>query len=412
MSNAVAIPTATRADVFIGQVLPPERMDQVLRSLPSHVKPERFQRNLVVAVTQHPRLLDCDPIAVFNEVSKAAALGLYLDPQLGEAYLITGFSNGRYVPQLRLGYRGMIKLARQSGSIASVYAHDVCQNDKFRMALGTDKRIEHEPDYMTDRGEIGLYYAVVRFADGETDFEPMSLKEIHRIRDRSDGWKAFKAGKIKSTPWGTDEGEMAKKTVLRRLLKRLPQSPEIAEALRIDDDDFRDGEEAPARLSLSARLSADKPTTGFSVEHVEIETNNLAKGTISNSVEMPPGSLPDAPADEAPPTPPSSAGNNSEDSPAGRASGEGGGDDAASTAGDTSSPPLPEGWGIEYAAALRRAQKKESLPKYASQFWDQRGGWSAHKDGPNGLTAVAIYDAFWINFGNKDAIEAELRELI
>lgn len=132
----------------------------------------------------------------------------------------------------------------------------------------------------------------------------------------------------------------------------------------------------------------------------------------SNSVEMLPGSQPDTPADEAPPTPHSPAGGNSEDSPAGRASGEGGGDDAASAAGDTSSPPLPEGWGIEYAAALRRAQKKESLPKYATQFWDQRGGWAAHKDGPNGLTAVAIYDAFWINFGNKDAIEAELRELL
>lgn len=132
---------------------------------------------------------------------------------------------------------------------------------------------------------------------------------------------------------------------------------------------------------------------------------------VSNSVETPPGSQPDTPAGvTSSPQPP--AGNHSEDSPAGRASGEGGGDDAASTAGDTSSPPLPEGWGIEYAAALRRAQKKESLPKYAAQFWDQRGGWDLHKDGENAPTAKAIFDAFSRNFGNKDAIEAELRELL
>ncbi|WP_458756657.1 recombinase RecT [Afipia sp. TerB] len=168
MNTEVAIAQPSKADVFIGQVLPPDRMEAVLASLPDHVKPERFKRNLVVAVTQHPQLLDCDPLAVFNEVSKAAALGLYMDPQLGEAYLISGFSNGRRVPQLRLGYRGLIKLARQSGQIATVYAHEVCANDKFKMTLGTSKHIDHEPDLMGERGEIGLYYAVVKFADGNT----------------------------------------------------------------------------------------------------------------------------------------------------------------------------------------------------------------------------------------------------
>lgn len=85
--------------------------------------------------------------------------------------------------------------------------------------------------------------------------------------------------------------------------------------------------------------------------------------------------------------------------------GDGGGD-------ATPSPQLPQGWGITYAAALRRAQKKESLAKYASQFWAQYGGWNAHKNGEHGPVAVAIFDAFDKNFGNKDAIETELRELL
>lgn len=205
-----------------------------------------------------------------------------------------------------------------------------------------------------------------------------------------------------------------------------------------------------ASVSLADRLAAAKPTTisssGFNHDHVtrETEAQREAPGTDSppppasmasaqepessgsegvqdrcestpspdsNSAEPPSQAQPDTPAGVASsPQPP--AGNNSEDSPAGRASGEGGGDDAASTAGDTSSPPLPDGWGASYAAALRRAQKRESLPKYASQFWDQHGGWEAHKNGVNGPTAVAIFDAFKNNFGDKDAIEAELRELI
>lgn len=79
---------------------------------------------------------------------------------------------------------------------------------------------------------------------------------------------------------------------------------------------------------------------------------------------------------------------------------------------ESASPSLPKGWGIEYAGALRRAQKKESLSKYASQFWAQYGGWAAHKNGPDSETAIAIFDAFNNSFGNKDAIEAALRELI
>jgi recombination protein RecT len=261
-------------DAFKAQVLPPDRAQSLFSTLPAHVKPERFERNLAIALRQHPNLLKCQPEAVFNEVSKAAALGLLLDPQLGEAYLITGWNarENRAEPQLRVGYRGLIKLGRQSGEITTIYAHDVCANDAFDCVLGDQKRLHHKPNFMSDRGEVGAYYAVAKMTNGEADFEVMSLRQIHGIRDRSDGWKAFKSGKIKSTPWSTDEGEMAKKTVLRRLMKRMPASPELADALRLEDDaDFRDIRDVtPERPSLSSRLKGGG--AGFSLDHVERET--------------------------------------------------------------------------------------------------------------------------------------------
>jgi hypothetical protein len=153
--------------------------------------------------------------------------------------------------------------------------------------------------------------------------------------------------------------------------------------------------------------SADLPATS---EHMDVTAGETAPD--SHSAVPPSQAQPDTPADDAPPTPESSAGNLSEDSPVSRASGEGGGDDAVGETGDTSSPPLPEGWAIQYAAALRRAQKKESLAKYAKEFWDQHGGWDAHKMSADGLTAIAIFDAFSQNFGNKGAIENLLREIV
>jgi len=237
MNQVATIEKPTRLEAFKEQVLPPERAKDLYSSLPTHVRREVFDRNLVNALMANPDLMQCDARLVFREVSKVAALGLLLDPQLGEAYLIAGW-NGRQKrkePQLRVGYRGLVKLARQSGEIKMIYAHEVHKNDQFECTLGDSKSLIHKPDLFGERGPIVGYYAVVKYDDGESDFEPMSVEQVHGIRDRSDGWKAFKAGRIKSTPWSTDEVEMAKKTVIRRLAKRIPQSPELAEAIKIED---------------------------------------------------------------------------------------------------------------------------------------------------------------------------------
>jgi hypothetical protein len=209
----------------------------------------------------------------------------------------------------------------------------------------------------------------------------------------------------------------------------------------------------PAKPDIASRLKGGKGR-GFSANHVERETRGVidtevqreagvnvpanapsgdelrasdqeplsngsgaaqdrsesAAPTLSDSSQASPQASPtetDKPASAAA----VDAGNNS-----GSAAGQDETADSEARAGDDSisggSPSLPMGWEITYAAALRRAQKPESLSKYASQYWEQYGGWPAHKDGPNGATAAAIYSVFKDNFGRKDVIEAQLRELI
>lgn len=227
-----------RVDAFKAGVLTPERRNELARVLPAHVSPDRFERNLTYALMQNPKLLGMEPALVFQEVAKVTALGFLLDPQLGEAYIINAWNGAvrSEVPQARVGFRGLMKLARQSGDVGTIYASEVCQHDEFQETRGDNKRLIHKPDTFGPRGPIIGYYSHVTFASGATDFETMTLEDVHRIRDRSDGWKAFRDNKIQSTPWSTDEVEMAKKTAIRRLCKRLPQSPEMSEALRIEDD--------------------------------------------------------------------------------------------------------------------------------------------------------------------------------
>lgn len=243
----------------------PHREADLWSALPAHVKPERFKRNMINLFMQKPEMMQYDPRAVFCEVSKAAALGLLLDPQLGEAYIVPVWNGkaGRKEPELRCGYRGIMKLARQTDEIANLYPGEVRQNDHFFAEEGTAKRLEHRPDYTKPRGKPVCYYAVVHYKDGTSDHEVMDMESLYAIRDRSDGWRAFRAGKIKSTPWATDEGEMCKKTVLRRLLKRVPQSPELSDALAMENaSDFAPSTPRLAPQSAVRQLRAvEAPTT-------------------------------------------------------------------------------------------------------------------------------------------------------
>lgn len=237
-----------------------KEMPNISRSLPQHISPARFERVVVTSVANNDRLRAADPVKVVNAAAKIAALGLLTDPHLGEAYLVPDF---RGDVQARIGYRGLIKLARQSGQISSIYAHEVCENDHIDCVLGDSKRLDHRPKLFGDRGQVVGYYAVFKTKDGDTDFEPMTIDQINEIRDRSDGWKAFRAGKIKDTPWASSYDEMAKKTAIRRLLKRAPASPELEEVLRLEnEEDSREysgrglKDVTPAATALAAVLPA------------------------------------------------------------------------------------------------------------------------------------------------------------
>ena len=74
---------------------------------------------------------------------------------------------------------------------------------------------------------------------GEKFVQVMTKGEIEAIRDNSQGWRAFKAGYTKQSPWQDAPGEMWKKTTFRRLSKWLPLSPEEKDAIENDDDDVR-----------------------------------------------------------------------------------------------------------------------------------------------------------------------------
>ena len=189
---------------------------QLLQVIPKHVSPERLMKTAMAAMSRTPKLLQCTQASVIKSIMTSAELGLDCSGTLGDAYLVPFKNKGTMEAQLIVGYRGLARLARQSGEIKRIEAELVYEKDHFVFSKGTDFKLEFSPRLDGDRGKFRGAYALAEFKDGGVQAEWMTLEDLNKIKARS---KAKDFG-----PWVTDEGEMRRKTVFRRLSKWLPLS--------------------------------------------------------------------------------------------------------------------------------------------------------------------------------------------
>lgn len=200
---------------------------QITKALPSAITPERFTRICMTAVTQNPDLGLCTPQSFAGAMLTAAQLGLEPNTPLGQAYLIP-YNNGRTGTkecQFQIGYRGLIELAHRSGDLQSIEAHIVYENDEFEYELGLDPVLKHKPA-MENRGNIEWVYAVYKLKSGGFGFEVISVEDINKHRD-----KYSQAARRGFSPWNDNWEEMAKKTVIKRVLKYAPMKSEFVTAM-------------------------------------------------------------------------------------------------------------------------------------------------------------------------------------
>lgn len=196
-------------------------------ALPKHLPPDRFVRIVFTAVQRTPRLVECSRSSLLASVMRAAEQGLIPDGRQGALvpYRNKGTLEAQFIPM----WQGLLDLARQSGAIEDAYVASVRENDDFDYELGLERKLRHKPA-LRDRGDILFVYAIVVLKGGTKTFGPgpMTVEEVEAIRARS---RAKDSG-----PWVTDWEAMAWKTVLKRTLKYVPQSPELQTALYQDDD--------------------------------------------------------------------------------------------------------------------------------------------------------------------------------
>jgi recombination protein RecT len=220
-----------------------QKKSEIAKMLPKTLSIERLLKVAQIAATTTPQLAKCDVPSLVSAIGQCAQLGLEPNTVLGHAYLVPfntkrkdANGNEKWVNsvQVIIGYKGLIELARRSGQIQSLSAHEVCQNDEFKLVYGLNETLEHTPAYK-DRGDVIGFYAIAKFKDGGHVFEFMSTHQINEIKEASQGYQqAKKYNKQATHPWTVYFVEMGRKTVIRRLSKYLPLSIEFASAVALD----------------------------------------------------------------------------------------------------------------------------------------------------------------------------------
>ncbi len=198
---------------------------QIRNALPKQIGVERFVRTALTALSTNPKLGTCDQKSFLGSLMQAAQLGLEPNTPMGQAYLIP--YSGKV--QFQIGYKGILDLCYRSRQFKTIYAMEVYAEDHFKCNYGTDPNIEHIPAD-APKGAPIKYYAVYVTVDGGVSFRVWSREKIEAHAKKTS--QAFRSGN--DSPWKDWFDEMAKKTVLRDLLKYAPKSAEVSQAIAHD----------------------------------------------------------------------------------------------------------------------------------------------------------------------------------
>jgi phage RecT family recombinase len=241
-------------------------------------------------INKNQKLKECTGESMLAAVINIANIGLTLNPVSKEAYLIPRWNKLIRGMEcvLEPGYVGLVKLLTDAGSINSMVSNVVYENDEFILNLSDNiNPVTHKPVLVkSKRGSILGCYSLATLPDGTRQVEWMDLEELYKIRERSETYTAYLAGKIQSCTWVTDESEMMRKTVVKRIYKYLPRTErmnKIDEAIKLDNTDYTASDE---QLNYIENLLASSTLDERQRTSIEMEMSVMNGQRASRVIEQ------------------------------------------------------------------------------------------------------------------------------
>lgn len=179
-------------------------------AMPKGFNKTRFIQNCMTVLQDTKGIENCDPVSVARTMLKGAFLGL--DFFNRECYAIP-YGN---TVQFQTDYKGEVKLAKKYSvrPVKDIYAKLVREGDEFIEEIRDGQQTIHFRPQPFNNGKILGAFAVALFTDGGMMYETMSSEEIEEVRKNY-------SKQPNGPAWTKSQGEMYKKTVLRRLCKNI-----------------------------------------------------------------------------------------------------------------------------------------------------------------------------------------------
>lgn len=233
----------TNVNKEVKELTPQKKMAGMLQQMLPEIKkavgqtmtPERFSRIALSLFNGNPQFWEASPTSFLSALMQSAQCGLEPNTVLGEAYVIPYKNNKQGITEVnfQVGYKGILKMALNTGEYEAIYAHEVREGDEFSYEYGLHKNLIHKPADVPST-KVTHYYAVYKLKNGGFDFVVWSRERIDQhARDFSKNY-LYKGQVNQNSVWYKNFDSMAKKTVLLDVLKYAPKSVEMAKALDLD----------------------------------------------------------------------------------------------------------------------------------------------------------------------------------
>jgi len=252
-----------------------DRIDGLRAMLGSDEAVQRFLQVALHAIATDSNLLfKATPESIIQAVRDSATLGLEPTGLTGDAWIVVYGDKAKLMP----GWRGYLSRVRNSKKVQDIDVQIVYVNDDFD--YGWNERggwFSHHPakpirnpendEYLNPRGDYWGVYAYAVMPSGFVELEVMTEADVNFIRDHFS--EAVK--NKKQSPWDTSYPEMARKTVIRRLAKRLPQEA-VEQLLRLDVEADEAREATETKPGFSATTAREAALAAMHHEVAQVST--------------------------------------------------------------------------------------------------------------------------------------------
>ena len=190
-------------------------------------KPDSYITSVMQVLSSNSMLAGVNADSITGAVFTACAMNLPLNNNLGLAYIVPF----KGAAQLQVGYKGYLQLAQRTGQIESINAIAVYDTDTEESVLS--RLTSLIPKKVT--GNVIGYTARLKTVTGFVAVVTMTSDELweHAYKYSQTYKSAQNQGKNYSV-WHQNFDAMAKKTVLKALMKYCPMSVEIQKAMESD----------------------------------------------------------------------------------------------------------------------------------------------------------------------------------